>query len=152
MSNTTTSFSIPTLHRYSIGFDQIFNELYFNTTRAESAYPPYNIVKLDEMHYAVELAVAGFNADNIGIEFKDGKLIIDGEQSKEDLPILYLHKGISTRTFNRTFTLAANVDVRSATIKDGILVVRLEKLIPDESNSKKINITTLSDTQTSLPK
>ena len=135
----STTFSIPALHRYAIGFDQIFNEL--NQNFNDNTYPPYNIVQLDNRHYAVELAIAGFSMSNLSIEFKDGKLIVNGEQDKDELPVIYLHKGISTRTFSRMFTLAANVDVQSAAMKNGILVIHLEQLIPEEQTSKIIKIT-----------
>ena len=141
-SMSTTTFSIPALHRYAIGFDQIINEL--NQNFNDTTYPPYNIVQQDDRHYAVELAIAGFSLDNLSIELIDGKLIVNGEQSKEELPIIYLHKGISTRTFSRTFTLATNVEVQTAAIKNGILTIHLEQLVPAEQYSKKIEITDTS--------
>jgi molecular chaperone IbpA len=144
-----TQFSIhtldlPSLHRHAIGFDRMFEELNrtFANSRQDGNYPPYNIAKLDDTHYVVEVAVAGFKEDEIDIEFKDSVLTVKGEQSKkEESTVEYLHKGISARSFVRTFTLADNVEVKAATVQNGILAIALEHIIPEEKQPKKIAIT-----------
>ena len=130
------------LHRHSIGFDQMFDQLNrtFASSKADGNYPPHNLVKLDENHYAIELAVAGFSEKEIDVELKDNVLTVKGEQSKTEDEIEYLHKGISTRNFVRTFPLAEHIEVRGATVRNGILAIALEQVIPEADKPKKIAI------------
>jgi molecular chaperone IbpA len=141
---TLSTLDLPSLHRHAIGFDRMFNEL--NRTFANSKsdnYPPYNIAKIDETHYIVEVAVAGFKESELDVEFKDGTLTIKGEQVKEEKTegTEYLHKGISTRSFVRSFTLADNVEIRGANVTNGVLAIALEHVVPEEKKAKKIAIT-----------
>ena len=138
------TLEFPQLHRHAIGFDRLFDEL--NRTFANSRddkYPPHNIAQLDDTHFVVEVAVAGFKESEIDVELKDKILTVKGEQVKaEDAPeIKYLHKGLSARNFTRTFTLADHVEVRAATIENGVLAIALELVIPEEEKSTKIAIT-----------
>lgn len=146
MTNLTfRTLDLPSLQRHAIGFERIFDELErtFANTRPSGNYPPYNIVKLDESHYVVEVAVAGFKEDELDVELKDGTLTVKGEQVKdpESKEVEYLHKGISARNFTQTFRLADNVEVRAATVQNGILAVALEHVVPEEKKAKKIAIT-----------
>lgn len=146
MTNLTLHhLDFPTLHRSAIGFDRLFDEL--NRTFANSRsdnYPPHNIAQLDDTHFVVEVAVAGFKPDEIDVELKDNILSVKGEKAKsaEDAPtVKYLHKGLSARNFTRTFTLAENVEVRSATVENGVLTIGLELVVVEEDQPKKIAIT-----------
>lgn len=145
MTNYTLhTFDFPQLHRSAIGFDRLFDEL--NRTFANSRsdnYPPHNIAQLDDTHFVVEVAVAGFKESEIDVELKDKVLTVKGEKVKdEDAPeIKYLHKGLSARNFTRTFTLADHVEVVAATIENGVLAIALELVVPDEDQPKKIAIT-----------
>ena len=138
-----SALNLPALHRHAIGFDRIFDDL--NRTLASShinpAYPPYNISKLDDTHYIVEVAVAGFRENELDVELREGVLTVKGEQVKPENEPQYLHKGISARNFTRTFTLAENMEVRGATVTNGILAIALEHIIPEEKQPKKIAIT-----------
>jgi molecular chaperone IbpA len=140
-----STLDLPTLHRHAIGFDRIFDELNrtFVNSRADGNYPPYNIAQLDETHYVVEVAVAGFKENEIDVELKDGVLTITGEQVKDEKveEVQYLHKGISARSFTRTFKLANDVEVHAATVSNGILAIALEHIVPEEKKPKKIAIT-----------
>ncbi len=146
MTNFTfRTLDIPALHRHAIGFDQLFEQMErtFANSRGNDNYPPHNVIKLDDTHFVVEVAVAGFKQDEIDVELKDGVLVVKGEKAKteEDTKPEYLHKGISARNFTRNFTLAENVEVRGATVENGILAVALELVIPEEKQPKKIQIT-----------
>ena len=137
------TLDLPTLHRHAIGFDRMFDEL--NRTFANSRqdnYPPHNVIELDDTHFVIEVAVAGFKENELDVEFKDQKITIRGEQIREDgaLEIKYQHKGISTRNFERTFPLAEHLEVRGATVQNGILSIALELVIPEEKQAKKIAI------------
>jgi molecular chaperone IbpA len=145
MTNLTLhTFDFPNLHRHTVGFDRLFDEL--NRTFANSRsdnYPPHNIAQLDDTHFVVEVAVAGFKQEEIDVELKDNVLTVKGEKAKtEDAPtIKYLHKGLGARDFTRTFNLADHVEVRAATIENGVLAIALELVVPEEDQPKKIAIT-----------
>jgi molecular chaperone IbpA len=130
------------LHRHAIGVDRMFDDLNrnFANSKQDGNYPPYNIAKLDDTHYVVEIAVAGFKESELDVELKDGVLTVKGDQEKPEVEIEYQHKGISTRNFVRTFTLADHVEVRAATVQNGILAIALELIIPEEKQAKKIAI------------
>lgn len=140
------SLDLPTLvshlHRNAVGFDQMFDGLNqkFVNSKQDGNYPPHNIIKIDDTHYAIQLAVAGFAESELDIEFKEKQLVIRGEQ-KDREDIEYLHQGISARDFVRTFTLAEHVHVTGATVVNGILAVSLELVVPEELQPKKIAIT-----------
>lgn len=130
------------LHRHSIGFDRMFDTLgrTFANSKQDGNYPPHNLVKIDETHYAIQVAVAGFSEDELDIEFKDSQLTIRGEQANKE-QVEYVHQGISARNFTRTFPLAEHVEVKGATVVNGILAISLELMIPEEEKPKKIAIT-----------
>jgi len=122
---------------FFIGFDKMFNRL-THSTNQQSGFPPYNVRKVDEDTFVVELAVAGYNKDAIDIVEHDGVLTIKGERP-EDVEE-YLHKGIAGRKFTRTFTLAEYMYVDSADLNDGMLYVIIKRDVPEEKKPKKISI------------
>ena len=139
--NTLTTFDIPTLNRNFIGIDRMLDRLAVNGSgHAAEGYPPYNVVKLDEDHFEIELAVAGFGKDDISVTVHDGVLTIDGQSEVTESNKDYLHKGISSRKFKRTFNLADHVQVKNATVQDGILSVSLEREVPEELKPRKIPV------------
>ena len=121
-----------------IGFDRLLNKAQ-TFTPSQSNYPPYNIVKVDEDNYAIELAVAGFFEDELSIEVKDGILYVEGTKGEHEEGE-YLHKGISARAFRRSFTLGDTIVVRGADLSQGILTIDLENVIPEEKKPRKIAI------------
>ncbi len=123
---------------FFIGFDRVLNKMQ-NSTPGQTNYPPYNIVKIDEDHYTIEIAVAGFNESDIEIELKDGVLNVFAEKADKDEGD-YLHKGISARAFRRSFTLSDTIIVNGADLVNGILAIELENVIPDEKKPRKIEI------------
>ena len=137
------TLNIPNLHRASIGFDQMFDELErsFANTPNSQGYPPYNIAQINEDEYMISVAVAGFGMDNLDIT-KDGKILrIEGTSPKGEEEVNYLHKGIGGRNFRREFTLADHVDVKQAGLELGMLNVHLVRELPEELQPKKIDIT-----------
>ena len=123
---------------FFIGFDRVLNRMQ-NSTPGQTNYPPYNIVKLDDQRYTIEIAVAGFNEDDIEVELKDGVLNVFAERTKQDEGD-YLHKGISARAFRRSFTLSDTIVVNGADLVNGILSIELENVIPEEKKPRKIDI------------
>jgi molecular chaperone IbpA len=141
-----TTLDLTPFYRSAIGvdklFDRIVGQLDATSAAPNSNYPPYNILKTGENTYEVQVAVAGFRQGEVNIEVKEGTLIITGEKIEVELPegYKYEHQGISSRRFIRTFSLADYVEVKSATSRDGILTVALERIIPEALQPKTIAI------------
>jgi molecular chaperone IbpA len=138
------------LRPYTVGFDDWFDHFEtmvgnppYNTV---SNFPPYNIVKTGENTYDVELALAGFGKDDIIVEYKENQLTVKSKPNKdpadevEEYDDGMQHRGISKRMFTRTFTIANDVEVKGAELKDGLLKVSLERIIPDHKKAKTIDI------------
>lgn len=142
--NNLVSFTSP-LMRQSVGFDR-FNDL-FETLLSESkeerfeSYPPYNIEKLSDDIYRIVMAVAGFSEKDLDITTHDGKLTISGKIAEpSDTEKTYLHRGIAARMFERTFRLADYIHVKEAGLKDGLLTIDLEHVVPEEKKPRLIPI------------
>ncbi len=147
-----TFFELPNWNTYTVGFEDTVKRLtdLANTTAKTIGYPPYDIVKVDDNKYVIELAVAGFGKQNIDIEFVDGKLVVAGKlDSDEKSAANVLYKGIANRAFTRSFTLADTVVVEGAELVNGILKIWLENIIPENKKSKKVEIATREDKTTS---
>jgi molecular chaperone IbpA len=138
-----TSFDLTPFYRSTVGIDNLFDRITRNIDMAANAgnYPPYDIIKTGDETYEIRLAVAGFTLSDINIEVKDGQLIVEGTGLGVPEGMDYLHHGISSRGFIRTFQLSDYVEVRNAVMKDGILTVKLERIIPEAMKPKKIAIT-----------
>ena len=131
------TFTLDKYMPYTIGFDSFFNTLDSLTGTDVKGYPHYNIKKLNDNKWIIELAIAGFDKDNINIEVKDSIMTISGELQSTDE---YIYKGISSKKFSKTFTLAEYTEVESAEMKNGILSISLEKNIPEDKKPQKIKI------------
>ncbi len=121
-----------------VGFDHLFDELDRAVKQANDHYPPHNIVKAADDVYLIEVAVAGFSRDEITVEVKDRSLTIVGEHITKGRE--YIHRGISTKKFKRTFRLSEYVQVSGADLVDGILAVKLKVVVPEEMRSRRIPI------------
>jgi molecular chaperone IbpA len=140
----TTNVSFGPIWPSTIGFENVLKEIddLLNATNSGSTtnFPPHNIIKVDDYQYVVELAIAGFNKQEVTITLKDGLLEIKGQKNPDDAEIQYLHKGIGTRSFIKTIRLADTVEVKGAEFKDGILRIALENVIPDAKKPRTIEI------------
>lgn len=135
-----TTIDLQPLYRKSIGFDRLFNEFETLSNIASNTYPPYNIIKTGENSYSIELAVSGFSMDEIEIIKDKNVLKVSGSKQAQDQEIQYIHKGIATRSFSRSFALADFVEVDDALLENGILFIFLKRIIPEEHMPKRINI------------
>ena len=131
---------------FSVGFDNLFDDfdrIYKFNSDSINHYPPYNIRKINDTDYVIELAIAGFGKKDIEVKSQENTLTIKSKDKKEevlDKDEDILHRGISQRSFTRSFTVADDVVVKGADLKDGLLSVKLERIIPDEKKPKIIDI------------
>ena len=138
------------LRPYTVGFDDWFDHFEHmmddSFFRGNSNFPPYNIVKTGEHTYDVELALAGFGKDDIIVEYKENQLTVKSKPDKDPADEVekydegMQHRGISKRMFTRTFTIANDVEVKGAELKNGLLIVSMERIIPEHKKAKTIAI------------
>ena len=129
----------------SVGFDSVFDhfESIFNDSpSSHTNYPPYDIMKTDEHSYVIELAVAGFSKKDISVTVENGVLTVesDREGNAESSGEEIIHRGISKRYFKKSFSISDDVEIRGAELKDGLLRISMEKIIPESRKRKEISI------------
>lgn len=145
MTNKLSIFN--QLRPVTVGFDNVFDHFErmiddhnFNQMTATN-FPPYNIVKTGEYTYDVELALAGFSKNDIDVEYKDNMLTVKSkEKAKDDDVNGMLHRGISKRWFAKAFTIADDVEVKGAELKDGLLKISMERIIPEGKRARTIEV------------
>jgi molecular chaperone IbpA len=136
---TIDAQALAQMNRALVGFDRIFNDRFFETRT--SNYPPYNIVKYNEKEYGIEVAVAGFTKEEVTVSVDQDQLTITGKNMvTESEQKEYLHRGLAARDFEQTFTLAEFMNVVGAEIKDGMLKVRIERIVPEALKPRQIEI------------
>jgi molecular chaperone IbpA len=127
------------LWRSTIGFDRLFNALDEVQRTAEEAYPPYNIERLDENRFQISVALAGFTPEEVALTSEQNVLTLEGRNSEKEGKN-FLHRGISARNFKRQFTLADHVEVKGARFEHGLLVINLQREIPEAMKPRRIAI------------
>ena len=132
------TFITTPLMRSFVGFDNLFDEFERMSSFTDNNYPAYNIIKTGDEDYKIEIAVAGFNENEISIEVKKGLMTV--EASKAKLSNEYLHRGIAERSFTKQFRLADNMEVKNADLMDGLLTINLYREIPEAEKPKQIKI------------
>ncbi len=139
------AFDFAPFRRSTVGFDRLFDMLE-NSSAAQNGenYPPFDLVRLDDNQYRIELAVAGFRREEIDITAQQNVLIVTGKKSEEDNQS-YIHRGIANRSFERRFALADHIHVTGADLKDGLLRIDLVREIPEAMKPRKIDIGGESD-------
>ena len=144
---TLRSFDIPQITKFGIGFNNMFDDLMRVTAQQSNTnYPPYNLVQISDAEYMISIAVAGFGQDNLSVTKDKNFLIVEGTHAAEtvennDSTAVYLHKGISERSFRREFQLADHVEITNANLELGILSIHLTREVPEEMKPKTIAIT-----------
>lgn len=119
--------------RYSIGMDEWFHRM-GTLHQTELNYPPYNLVKEDNITFRLEVALAGFKREEIIVTTESGKLFVEGQTEKEDVE--YVHQGLAKRAFTRSWTLSDDVEVRNVVFEDGLLTIELKRIIPEHQQRK----------------
>lgn len=136
-STWNTLFSDPFLIGFTREVDRL-NTLHKNNSSV--SYPPYNVIKFDEDTYSLDLAVAGFDKEDLDISVKDNNLIIKGDKKPVEEDGEYVYRGIATRKFTRSFALGEYMEVAEANVKNGILSVYILRVVPEEKKPKQISI------------
>jgi molecular chaperone IbpA len=140
--NQLVRFDTNALNKALVGFDTMFNDFEHRfVNQINSNYPPYNVVKSGENSYEIQIAVSGFEKDEISVEVDQNQLVINGKKIREDdTDTLYLHRGLATRDFTRSWTLAEHMEVENGSVKNGILTIYLTRIIPESLKPRKIKI------------
>lgn len=144
LRNALQAFDYNHMTPYAVGFDRTFDRLFdYVTHQAESTgFPPYNIQKTEDYKFEIEMAVAGFSKKDIEVEVAEGVLTVKSMKDKDtgSTDEFTLYKGISQRNFKRKFTLADDIVVNGAELKDGMLTISLERIVPEEKKPQLITI------------
>jgi len=128
--------ALAAMSRALVGFDHIFN-----TPLNNSNYPPHNIVKYSDSKYAIEVAVAGFSKSEITVEVDQDQLVVRGTQTAiDDEGKEYLHRGLASRNFEQAYTLAEYMEVKDAEVADGMLIINIERIVPEALQPRQIKI------------
>ena len=143
LPNTMMHPQFKDFDKFFVGFDDQFNRLakmHDDLTKNVPNYPPFNIKKIEENKYVIEMAVAGFSKQELELEFADDKLIVKGKASEDNSAMEWLHKGIAARNFTHTFALNDQVEIKGAELINGMLKIALERIIPEHKKPQKIDI------------
>ncbi|CAB5221582.1 IbpA Molecular chaperone (small heat shock protein) [uncultured Caudovirales phage] len=153
MTNQFDPFSLLD-SKFFVGYEPMvkrFDEISKTISKSIPNYPPYNIVKVDENKYVIEMAVAGFGKQNLDVEINDGTLTIVGK-TDTDQDGNYLYKGIADRAFKRVFNISDTIEIKNAELFNGMLKIWLENIIPDSKKPKKVDITDTADAKPTTSK
>ena len=134
-----TVSDLPTLldkiTRNSIGMDEYFDRL-FNLHETTNNYPPYNLVQVNNVESLLEIALAGFRKEEVNVFTEHGKLFVEGQKADTESDSTFVHKGLAQRSFTRVWTLSDDTEVREVIFEDGLLTVRLGKIVPEHHTRK----------------
>lgn len=134
-------FDTNALNRALVGFDRIFDDFEHRFAhQLNNNYPPYNVIKRNEDRYEIQIAVAGFSKDEIDLTVENNELTVKGTKFEETDTAEYLHRGLAARNFERTWTLGQYIEVEQAEIRDGLLIIKLERHVPEAMKPRKIDI------------
>ena len=140
--NNLTTFDINKFTPYAVGFDRVLDQLMNHTHNmaTSTGFPPYNIVKHDEYEFSIEMALAGFSKEDIEVVVEDGTITVKSVFDDKVENAEVLHRGISQKKFTRKFTIADDIEVKSAELKNGLLEISLERIVPEHKKPKIIKI------------
>tara|TARA_A100001011_G_scaffold398422_1_gene502808 strand:+ start:298 stop:726 length:429 start_codon:yes stop_codon:yes gene_type:complete len=140
--NNLTTFDINKFTPYAVGFDRVLDQLMNHTHNmaTSTGFPPYNIVKHDEYEFTIEMALAGFSKEDIEVVVEDGTITVKSVFDDKVENAEVLHRGISQKKFTRKFTIADDIEVKGAELKNGLLEISLERIVPEHKKPKVIKI------------
>jgi len=147
VTQALTPFDPFRIQKFGVGFDsmldRISSDFFSDSFQGTQNFPPYNIIKRDDINYDIEMAVAGFSEEDLEIEYSDNTLTVnskDHQPFKDSVKESFVHQGISMRKFTRRFSLADDVIVNGASLKNGMLRISMEKIIPEGKKKRLIDI------------
>lgn len=147
MTKHLTTLNLDSLVKNAIGVDRFMQDVMHRLDNVNSGnYPPYNIILIDDDKYSLEIALAGFSKDDIEVSVENGQLTVSSKtveethDEDENESVKYLYKGISSRSFVRTFTLGEHIEVVGASMENGILHVALDRIVPEALKPKQIEV------------
>ena len=140
--NNLTTFDINKFTPYAVGFDRVLDQLMNHTHNmaTSTGFPPYNIVKHDEYEFSIEMALAGFSKEDIEVVVEDGTITVKSVYDDKVENAEVLHRGISQKKFTRKFTIADDIEVKGAELSNGLLEIKLDRIIPEHHKPKVIKI------------
>jgi HSP20 family molecular chaperone IbpA len=121
--------------RNSIGMDEYFDRLFY-LHETTNNYPPYNLIQVSSVESRLEIALAGFKKEEVNVFTEHGKLFVEGEKSDTESDRTFVHKGLAQRSFKRAWTLSDDIEVREVTFENGLLIIRLGKIVPEHHTRK----------------
>ena len=134
---TIDTAALAQLSKALVGFDRYFTAPHHQNGN----YPPHNIVKYDDTHYGIEVAVAGFSKEEVTVEVDQDQLTIRGIKERlNDSTVEYLHRGLAARDFEQTFTLAEYMEVRGAKVDNGMLQIDIQRIVPEALKPRQIEV------------
>lgn len=132
---------VDAVERYSVGLDDIMYRLHsYGVGSVNEAYPPYNLVKESEVKWRIEMALAGWSKDEIEVSTETNVLLVRSKAAKAKGEEEYMHRGVATRTFARGFNLADDVEIKNVNFENGMLVINLQKIVPNHQKLKIYDI------------
>tara|TARA_X000001382_G_scaffold130247_2_gene124529 strand:- start:1001 stop:1453 length:453 start_codon:yes stop_codon:yes gene_type:complete len=147
MVTQVSTFDPFRIRKFGVGFDsmvdQLTSDFFTDSYQGTQNFPPYNIIKKDDLSYDIEMAVAGFSQEDLEIDYADNVLTVSSkeiEPFKDSKEPEYIHKGIAVRKFTKKFTLAEDVIVNDASMKNGMLTISMEKVVPEGKRKRSIKI------------
>jgi molecular chaperone IbpA len=140
--NQLVRFDTNALNRALVGFDTMFDNFEQRlASQINNSYPPYNILKHDDNSYELEIAVTGFTPEEVVVELDQNQLIVKGHRSHDEhAETQYLHRGLATRDFTRSWTLAEHMEVGEGRIKNGVLTIALTRVVPEALKPRVLKI------------
>lgn len=123
------------ISKNTIGWDEYFDR-FFNLHETTSNYPPYNLIEVSNVQSRLEIALAGFKKSEVNVYTEYGKLFVEGQKEDKETDLVYTHKGLAQRSFTRSWTLSDDVEIKSVTFEDGLLIIDLHKVVPEHHSRK----------------
>lgn len=149
MVTQVSTFDPFRIRKFGVGFDsmvdQLTSDFFTDSYQGTQNFPPYNIIKKDDLSYDIEMAVAGFSQEDLEIDYADNVLTVSSKETetfKDSKEPEYIHKGLAVRKFTKQFTLAEDVIVKDASMKNGMLTISMEKVVPEGKRKRSIKIVT----------
>ena len=135
-------FDTNALNRALLGFDSLFDNFEQRfANQINNTYPPYNVIKHDEDTYEIEVAVTGFSKDEVTVEIDQNQLVVKGQRKEVEMTEpTYLHRGLASRDFTRSWTLAEHMEVKEGKIKNGVLTIELKRVVPEALKPRALKI------------